>query len=71
MTSNLTTVVHEEAAISHPIGELMDEPRASLRAIVIRSRRPDQSGQVVVPVDPFRDVRYAEPVRYAQSGMLF
>src|SRR5262245_21355328 len=66
VTSDLTTVADEEAAVPHPIGELMDEPGAALRPIIVRSRCPDQSGQAVVPMDAFRDVRDPETVRNAQ-----
>src|SRR5579875_3845463 len=66
----LRRVPHQEAVVAHPVRHLMSEPRTALGSIIVRRRRSDIGGEVILPVNAFGDVRYPESVWNAEARML-
>lgn len=67
---DLTFALAQEARIAHPVREMVREPRAALRAVVVRAGRANLEGEGFVPVHPFWAVRHVEPILDSQSRVL-
>src|SRR5882757_2821549 len=67
---DLTFALAQEAGIPHPVREMVREPRATLRAVVVRTGRADLEGECFVPVHPFGAVWNVEPILDPQSRVL-
>src|SRR4029450_10669197 len=59
----------QEGVVAHPFGQLLVEPRAALRTVVVGARRADRGGELVLPVHALRAVRDAEAVLDAEAGV--
>ena len=70
VVADLRLVAREESGVTHPVRQVLGEPGAPLRAIVVGCGRADVGGQRIFPVDALRDVRDSELVLDSQPGML-
>src|ERR1700743_2698373 len=70
VAADLTLALLQEAVIAHPVGEMMRQPRATLRAVIVSTRRTDFEREGFVPVNTFRAIRHVEAVFDAKARML-
>src|SRR3546814_11900584 len=67
VATDLALALDQEAVIAHPVGELMRQPLATLRTVVVGTRRADFEREGPVPMHAFRAVWPVEAVIDAAS----
>src|ERR1041385_2929027 len=67
VAANLARRASEEAVVAHPVGQMMGQPGAPLRAVVVDPWRAHRGGEVALPVHALRTVGHAEAVVDAET----
>src|SRR6185436_13615148 len=70
VAADLAVGAPQEAVVAHPVGQVVGEPRAALRAVVVGAGRAHRGGELVLPVHALRTVGDAEAVLDAEPGVL-
>ena len=70
VVADLAAVLAQNAGVAHPVRQMMRQPRATLRPIVIGTGGTDICCKVILPVDALRHIGNAESVRNAKTGVL-
>src|SRR5882757_4389782 len=69
VAADLAGGVAQEAVVAHPVRQMVREPGAALRAVIIGTGRADFVGEFLFPVDALGTIRNAEAVLDADAGM--
>ena len=69
VAADLAGGVAQEAVVAHPVGQVVGQPRAALRAVIVGAGRADFEGELLFPVHALGAVRNAEAIRDAEAGM--
>src|SRR6476620_6336798 len=70
VATDLALALPEEPGISHPVGDVVRQPRAALRAVVIRAGHADFARKALIPVHTLRAIRDIEAVLDAEAHVL-
>ena len=69
VSTNFRLRAYKKTLVAHPIREVMREPRAPLRAVVICTWCADFRCKIVLPVYSLRTIRNAELILDAEAWM--
>src|SRR5262245_37401175 len=70
VVSDLRGMPDQESLVTHPVRQLVGEPRASFRAVVVGAGSSHSPCEFVFPMHAFRDIGNAHAVGNAETGML-
>jgi hypothetical protein len=67
VAAHLALALLQKTVIAHPVGELMSQPGAALRAVVIGPRRADFERECFVPMNALRTIGHVEAIPVAEA----
>src|SRR5579864_5175496 len=62
VTANLAFTLPQETVIAHPVGDVMCQPGAALRAIIVSTRRADLERECFVPMNALGAIGHIEAI---------
>src|SRR5258708_39598607 len=69
MPADLAGRTTQEAIIAHPVSEMMGQPRAAFRTVVVGAGRADFAREFLFPVHALGTIGNAEAVRDTEAAM--